>query len=40
MKRWASWRFEALHLALSPSHRLMRILGPIVLAQPLFMASL
>jgi hypothetical protein len=38
MKRWASWRFEALHLALSPS--LMRILGPIVLAQPLFMASL
>jgi hypothetical protein len=24
-------RFEALHLALAPSHHLMRILGPIVL---------
>jgi hypothetical protein len=32
-------RFEALHLALASSHRQMRVLGPIVLAQALFMAS-
>jgi hypothetical protein len=32
-------RFEALHLALAPSHRQMRVLGPIVFAQALFMAS-
>jgi hypothetical protein len=29
-----SGRFETLHLALAPSCRLVRILGPIVLAQP------
>jgi hypothetical protein len=34
-----SGRFEALHLALAPSCRLMRILSPIVRAQALFMAS-
>ena len=34
-----SRRFETLHLALAPSCRLMRILGPIVLAQPLLMAG-
>jgi hypothetical protein len=33
-----SGRFETLHLALASSSRLMRILGPIVLAQPLLMA--
>ena len=30
-------RLEPLHLALSPSHDLMRILGTIVHSQPLFM---
>ena len=34
-----TWRFEALHLALASSHRQMRVLGPIVFAQALFMAS-
>jgi hypothetical protein len=34
-----SGRFETLHLALAPSCRLMRILGPIVCAQALVMAS-
>ena len=33
-----SGRFEPLHLTLAPSCRLMRILGPIVLARPLLMA--
>jgi hypothetical protein len=32
-------RFEALHLTLASPHRQMRVLGPIVLAQALFMAS-
>ena len=32
-------RFEALHLALAPSHYLMRILGPIVLPQALLMVA-
>ena len=30
-----SGRFETLHLALAPSCRLMRILGPVVCAQAL-----
>jgi hypothetical protein len=34
-----SSRFEPLHLALSSSHRLMRILGAIVLPEPLFMRA-
>ena len=34
-----SGRFETLHLALAPSRRLMRILGPVVCAQALVMAS-
>ena len=31
-----SSRFEALHLALASSYRLMRVLGPIVAPKPLF----
>jgi hypothetical protein len=31
--------FEPLHLALSSSHHLMRILGPIVLPEPLFVRT-
>jgi hypothetical protein len=34
-----SSRFESLHLALSSSHRLMRILGAIILAEPLLMTA-
>jgi hypothetical protein len=34
-----SGRFETLHLALAPSCRLMRILGPVVCAQALVMTS-
>ena len=34
-----SRRFETLHLALTPSCRLVRILSPIVFAQALFVAS-
>jgi hypothetical protein len=34
-----SSRFEALHLALSSSHHLMRVFGPIVLPKPLFMRA-
>ena len=34
-----SSRFEPLHLALSSSHRLMRILGAIVLPESLFMRA-
>ena len=34
-----SSRFEALHLALSSSHRLMRVFSPIVLPEPLFMRT-
>jgi hypothetical protein len=34
-----SSRFEALQLALSSSHRLMRILGPIVPPEPLFVRA-
>jgi hypothetical protein len=34
-----SSRFEALHLALSSSYHLVRVLGPIVLAKLLFMAA-
>ena len=34
-----SRRLEPLHFALSPSHRLMRVFGPIVLAQPLLMRA-
>jgi len=34
-----SSRFEALHLALSSPYRLMRVLRPIVLAQPLFVLT-
>jgi len=34
-----SGRFETLHLALTPSCRLVRILSPIVLAQALLVAS-
>src|SRR5919112_4021793 len=32
-------RLEALHLALSSSHSLMRVLGPIVHAQPLLVPT-
>jgi hypothetical protein len=35
----SSRRLELLHFALSPSHRLMRVFGPIVLAQPLLMRA-
>jgi hypothetical protein len=34
-----SSRFEALHLALSSSHDLMRVFGPIVAPEPLFMRA-
>src|SRR5437870_8255567 len=34
-----SSRFEALHLALSSSYHLVRVLGPIVLAKLLFMVA-
>ena len=34
-----SSRFEPLHLALSSPYRLMRVLGPIVLPEPLFMRA-
>jgi hypothetical protein len=34
-----SSRFEALHLALSLSYHLVRVLGPIVLAKSLFMVA-
>ena len=34
-----SSRLEALHLALSSSHWLMRVLRPIVSAEPLFMRT-
>ncbi len=34
-----SSRFEPLHLALSSPHRLMRILGTIVLPEPLLMRA-
>jgi hypothetical protein len=34
-----SSRFEPLHLALSSPHRLMRILGAIVLSEPLLMRA-
>jgi len=34
-----SSRFEALHLALSSSHHLMRVLGAIVPTEPLFMRA-
>ena len=34
-----SSRFEPLHLALSSPYRLMRILGAIVLAEPLLMSA-
>ena len=34
-----SGRFEALHLALSSPHRLMRILGAIILSEPLLMGT-
>ena len=34
-----SRRFEPPHLALSSSHHLMRIFGPIVFAKPLFMPT-
>src|SRR5580704_8453851 len=34
-----SSRFEALHLALSSPHRLMRILGAIILPEPLLMRA-
>jgi hypothetical protein len=34
-----SGRLEALHLSLSRSDRLMRIRGPVVLAQALLMAA-
>ena len=34
-----SSRFEALHLALSSSHRLMGVFGSIVLPEPLFMRT-
>jgi len=34
-----SGRLEALHLALAPACRLMRVLGPVVLAQTLLVAS-
>jgi hypothetical protein len=32
-------RLEPLHLALSPSHRLMRVFGSIVLPKPLLMCA-
>jgi hypothetical protein len=32
-------RFESLHFALSSPHRLMRILGTIVFAEPLLMRA-
>jgi hypothetical protein len=32
-------RLETLHLALSPSHRLMRVLGSIVAPDPLFVRA-
>jgi len=32
-------RFEALHLALSSPHRLMRVFSPIVSPEPLFMRT-
>ena len=34
-----SRRLEALHLALSSSHRLMRVFGPIVAPERLFMKA-
>src|SRR3984893_5707199 len=34
-----SSRFEALHLALASSYRLMRVLRPIVLPKPLFVRT-
>jgi hypothetical protein len=34
-----SSRFEPLHLALSSSHRLMRILGPVVHPESLFVRA-
>jgi hypothetical protein len=34
-----SSRLEALHLALSSSHHLMRVFGPIVPPEPLFMRA-
>ena len=34
-----SSRFEPLHFALSSSHCLMRILGPIVFPEPLFVRA-
>ena len=34
-----SSRFEPLHLALSSPYRLMRILGAIIFAKPLFMRA-
>ena len=34
-----SSRFEALHVALSSSYHLVRVLGPIVLAKSLFMVA-
>jgi hypothetical protein len=34
-----SSRFESLYLALSSPYRLMRILGAIVFAEPLFMRA-
>jgi hypothetical protein len=34
-----SSRLEPLHFALSSSHRLMRVFGPIVFAQPLLMRA-
>jgi len=34
-----SSRFEPLYLALSSSHRLMRVFRPIVLPEPLFMRT-
>ena len=32
-------RLEPLHLVLSPSHRLMRVFGAIIFAQPLLMCA-
>jgi hypothetical protein len=34
-----SSRFKPLHLALSSSYRLMRVFGPIVALEPLFMRT-
>jgi len=34
-----SSRLEALHFALASSHRLMRVLRPIVFPEPLFMTT-